>query len=283
MDEWVRRDRLRFLPELQVFARQASLTPSARAAADKVAELLARGGPGGVDRKDHTAPGYQAALSAPLPPNLQLACSIPLDPLTASAIASGTPGPSTVNVTPNMSETEFAAASMSWVRVEARDEALAASIETDHGPYSEHDIHEHNAMTKVKNIDEIVLGQYVMPTWYRAPFPVELVKSKTLWFCETCLSFFSFETELDRHRRRCTLKHPPGDEIYRSKETGVEICMFEVDGAREPIYCENLSYIAKLFLDHKDLQGDTTIFFFYVLCEISERGCIPVGYFSKVR
>jgi histone acetyltransferase MYST1 len=29
--------------------------------------------------------------------------------------------------------------------------------------------------------------------------------------------------------------------------------MFEVDGAKKKIYCQNLCYLAKLFLDHKTL------------------------------
>lgn len=57
--------------------------------------------------------------------------------------------------------------------------------------------------------------------------------------------------------------------------------MFEVDGFEERIYCQNLCYIAKLFLDHKTLYFDVDPFLFYVLCEVDERGYHPVGYFSK--
>lgn len=58
--------------------------------------------------------------------------------------------------------------------------------------------------------------------------------------------------------------------------------MFEVDGLEEKIYCQNLCYIAKLFLDHKTLYYDVDPFLFYVLCEIDPlRGYQPVGYYSK--
>lgn len=57
--------------------------------------------------------------------------------------------------------------------------------------------------------------------------------------------------------------------------------MFEVDGLEERLYCQNLCYIAKLFLDHKTLYFDVDPFLFYVLCEVDERGFHPVGYFSK--
>jgi len=50
------------------------------------------------------------------------------------------------------------------------------------------------------------------------------------------------------------------------------ILVFEVDGFEERLYCQNLCYIAKLFLDHKTLYFDVDPFLFYVLCEVDERG-----------
>ena len=57
----------------------------------------------------------------------------------------------------------------------------------------------------------------------------------------------------------------------------------QVDGKKEKGYCQNLCYLAKLFLDHKTLYYDVDLFLFYILCEIDERGAHVVGYFSKVR
>jgi len=133
----------------------------------------------------------------------------------------------------------------------------------------------------VKNIDMIVLGKYQITTWYYSPFPEEYNQYSTLYFCEFCLAFFGYATELHRHSQRCTLRHPPGNEIYRSQDHNVNIAVFEVDGQKEVIYCQNLSYIAKLFLDHKTLEYDCYPFLFYVLCEVDARGCHIVGYFSK--
>ena len=73
------------------------------------------------------------------------------------------------------------------------------------------------------------------------------------------------------------LRRPPGDEIYRNGN----ISMFEIDGHREKIFCQNLCFLAKLFLDHKTLYYDVDLFLFYVLCECDERGAHIVGYFSK--
>lgn len=50
------------------------------------------------------------------------------------------------------------------------------------------------------------------------------------------------------------------------------LVVFEVDGFEQRIYCQNLCYIAKLFLDHKTLYYDVDPFLFYVLCEVDERG-----------
>eukprot|EP00877_Chromochloris_zofingiensis_P000173 jgi/Chrzof1/10156/Cz04g31020.t1 len=57
--------------------------------------------------------------------------------------------------------------------------------------------------------------------------------------------------------------------------------MYEVDGKKEQQYCQNLCYLAKLFLDHKTLWNDVDLFLFYVLCEVDHRGVHIVGYFSK--
>ena len=46
---------------------------------------------------------------------------------------------------------------------------------------------------------------------------------------------------------------------------------------KEKMYCQNLCYLAKLFLDHKTLYYDVDLFLFYVLCECDERGAHPVG------
>eukprot|EP00494_Astrolonche_serrata_P029773 UN30040 len=81
--------------------------------------------------------------------------------------------------------------------------------------------------------------------------------------------------------RSCVLEHPPGNEIYRSQESFGQISVFEVDGEKEWQYCQNICYIAKLFLDHKTLVYDTNIFLFYIVCEMDAHGAHFVGYFSR--
>ena len=76
---------------------------------------------------------------------------------------------------------------------------------------------------------------------------------------------------------KCTLKYPPGNEIYRKDS----ISFFEIDGRKNKNYSQNLCLLAKLFLDHKTLYYDTDPFLFYVMCECDNRGYHIVGYFSK--
>lgn len=78
-------------------------------------------------------------------------------------------------------------------------------------------------------------------------------------------------------QKECTIKSPPGHEIYRK---GI-IAVFEIDGRDHTTYCQTLCLMAKLFLDHKTLYFDVEPFYFYVLCEIDKVGYHIVGYFSK--
>lgn len=72
---------------------------------------------------------------------------------------------------------------------------------------------------------------------------------------------------------------PPGNQIYEDEER--KIAIFEVDGAKNKTYAENLGYLSKLFLDHKFLYYSMNPFLFYVLTEKDEYGFHFVGYFSK--
>eukprot|EP01120_Amphizonella_sp_Union-15-10_P015222 TRINITY_DN7774_c0_g1_i1.p1 TRINITY_DN7774_c0_g1~~TRINITY_DN7774_c0_g1_i1.p1 ORF type:complete len:400 (-),score=60.84 TRINITY_DN7774_c0_g1_i1:58-1257(-) len=136
---------------------------------------------------------------------------------------------------------------------------------------------EHEEVTKVKNIQTIELGRYEIDTWYYSPYPEEFSKCAKLYLCEFCLKYMKKDKTLIRHKLKCDLRHPPGTEIYRSNN----LSMFEVDGKKNKIYCQNLCLLAKLFLDHKTLYYDVEPFLFYILTECDPRGCHVVGYFSK--
>nr|XP_040045849.1 histone acetyltransferase KAT7-like isoform X2 [Gasterosteus aculeatus aculeatus] len=126
-------------------------------------------------------------------------------------------------------------------------------------------------------IKTIVFGRYELDTWYHSPYPEEYARLGRLYMCEFCLKYMKSQTILRRHMAKCVWKHPPGDEIYRK----VNISVFEVDGKKNKIYCQNLCLLAKLFLDHKTLYYDVEPFLFYVMTEADSTGCHLVGYFSK--
>ncbi|XP_058260411.1 histone acetyltransferase KAT7a isoform X1 [Hemibagrus wyckioides] len=126
-------------------------------------------------------------------------------------------------------------------------------------------------------IKTIVFGCYELDTWYHSPYPEEYARLGRLYMCEFCLKYMKSQTILRRHMAKCVWKHPPGDEIYRKGA----ISVFEVDGKKNKIYCQNLCLLAKLFLDHKTLYYDVEPFLFYVMTEADNTGCHLVGYFSK--
>lgn len=126
-------------------------------------------------------------------------------------------------------------------------------------------------------IKTIVFGRYELDTWYHSPYPEEYARLGRLYMCEFCLKYMKSQTILRRHMAKCVWKHPPGDEIYRKGS----ISVFEVDGKKNKIYCQNLCLLAKLFLDHKTLYYDVEPFLFYVMTEADNTGCHLIGYFSK--
>ncbi|GMH98055.1 hypothetical protein TrVE_jg12660 [Triparma verrucosa] len=157
---------------------------------------------------------------------------------------------------------------------------MAVAEIDEHEGMDEASLREHEEVTKVKNVGKIELGRFCMDTWYFSPFPKHFFGASIdiLYVCEFTLNFFTSKSALLRFQSRPDLdRHPPGNEIYRKGN----LSMFEVDGGMQREYCQNLCYIAKLFLDHKTLYYDVDPFLFYVLCEVDDRGFHPVGYYSK--
>ncbi|KAG7878702.1 hypothetical protein KL938_003845 [Ogataea parapolymorpha] len=119
---------------------------------------------------------------------------------------------------------------------------------------------------------------YEIDTWFKSPYPQQYSSNYVLHLCEYCLKYFSSSFTLRRHEKKCPYsQRPPGTEIYRASR----LAMFEIDGRKNVVYCQNLCLFAKLFLNSKTLYYDVEPFMFYVLCEIDEDGYHFVGYFSK--
>lgn len=134
-----------------------------------------------------------------------------------------------------------------------------------------------DVVTRMKNINMIELGPFRIRPWYFSPYPQELTAEPVIYICEFCLKYVKSKKCLQRHKAKCILFHPPGNEIYR-RDT---ISFFEIDGRKNKAYAQNLCLLAKLFLDHKTLYYDTDPFLFYVMTEYNPYGFHIVGYFSK--
>jgi histone acetyltransferase SAS3 len=139
-----------------------------------------------------------------------------------------------------------------------------------------------NPTIKVKQsaskIKFMQFGKYRISTWFAAPYPEEHSRNEVIYICEFCLKYIHSEFIWRRHALKCSARHPPGNEIHRDND----ISVFEVDGKKEPEYCQNLCLMAKMFLDHKTLYYDVEPFIFYVMSKLDSYGCHFIGYFSKV-
>jgi histone acetyltransferase MYST1 len=138
-----------------------------------------------------------------------------------------------------------------------------ASLEVD--PEYEKLEREHEEATKVKNIQRIEIGPWEIDCWYFSPFPDEYCHQPKLFICERCLKYMRHQETLARHQPGCPYSGPPGAVVYLKDN----VVVYEVDGEGPgKLYCQNMSLMAKLFLDHKTLYYDVAPFKFYVLCEL---------------
>lgn len=126
-------------------------------------------------------------------------------------------------------------------------------------------------------IGKIKFGQHTIDSWFLSPYPVEYCNRPYLYICEFCFKYMKSSSIAERHKRKCNVRHPPGNEIYRQEN----ISIFEVDGSKNKMYCQNLCLLTKLFLNHKTLFYDVEPFLFYIMTETDQHGCHFVGYFSK--
>lgn len=136
---------------------------------------------------------------------------------------------------------------------------------------------EHEATTRVKNIERIIMGLWEVESWYYSPFPDQYSGLDTLYVCEYCLTYMKSSQRYKEHRATCPHRTPPGLEIYHEDDLRV----YELDGKEHRAYCQKLCLLAKLFLDHKTLYYDVTPFLFYVVARVDSEGAHIVGYFSK--
>jgi histone acetyltransferase HTATIP len=132
-------------------------------------------------------------------------------------------------------------------------------------------------IARIRNISQVEFGKHILFPWYFSPYPEIFTQEDCIYICEFCLSYYGDQKSFVRHRHKCTLQHPPGNEIYRDDF----VSFFEIDGRRQRTWCRNLCLLSKMFLDHKTLYYDVDPFLFYVMTTRDEMGCHLIGYFSK--
>ncbi|KAH7884038.1 acyl-CoA N-acyltransferase [Phlebopus sp. FC_14] len=99
----------------------------------------------------------------------------------------------------------------------------------------------------------------------------------TLWVCERCFKYMAEGSTWELHVKRCDKRHPPGRKLYqRGAHT-----IWEVDGAKDKLYCQNLSLFGKLFIEVKTLFFECDNFLFYILTDADSQRDHVLGFFSK--
>lgn len=132
-------------------------------------------------------------------------------------------------------------------------------------------------ISRIRNISAAWFGEFPLNPWYFAPYPENFAEADVIYICEKCLCYEADATSFTRHRAKCGVVHPPGNEIYRDEN----VIFFEVDGRVQSQYCRNLCLLSKMFLDHKTLYYDVDPFLFYVMTRFDKKGYHILGYFSK--
>lgn len=131
-----------------------------------------------------------------------------------------------------------------------------------------------------EGITRIFLGNVEMTPLFSSPYPEEYIKYSSLYLCPKCMDYFPTQYMIERHRTKCMCEYPPGRLLYLDQDG---VAVFEIEGEKQPKYCQSLCLLAKMFLDHKTLYYDVEPFLFYIIGEIKKDEFIMQGYFSKER
>ncbi|KAF8174723.1 acyl-CoA N-acyltransferase [Pholiota molesta] len=182
------------------------------------------------------------------------------------------------------------------------------------------DLQHHKQLTAQRNFDIVIFEKWKLRPWYFSPYPLTeteadefidapaqpatkipgvaratvrshgrtsdllaggLLRPHTgesmLWVCHFCFKYMADGTPWELHTKDCKVKHPPGKKVYQNGAHTI----WEVDGAKEKLYCQNLSLFGKLFIDVKTLFFDCDNFLFYILTEGTSMEDHIMGFFSK--
>ncbi|CAD6504372.1 BgTH12-06103 [Blumeria graminis f. sp. triticale] len=158
-----------------------------------------------------------------------------------------------------------------------------------------------------REIETVVFGNVRFRAWYQSWYPKDFIGEgkgviKNLYVCPKCFAYSRGEDDTEihawlRHWRSCRRVVIPGNRIYvhgNWEEKGIDgveeekgtWSIWEVDGATETLFCQNLSLFAKIFLDNKSVFFDVSTFNFFLLVYAPPSADPPqspqiVGFFSK--
>lgn len=134
------------------------------------------------------------------------------------------------------------------------------------------------------NVLNVILGDLSMQPRYASLYSEELLGKKVLQKLYVCAKCFKYTENAVHHlahsRYYCTATDGlPGAIIYQKAEWA----MYELDGQEQPLYAQNLSLFAKLFIENKSVCFDVTSFVYYLLVHMPKKSTKfeIVGFFSK--
>lgn len=292
--EWIPASRLDLSQEVEWPQAEAPAKKSQKSAAPAPKSATLQKAPTGQKRPRPSTPAVPDRTSSEAPPELTSSTGNVAKPARPSWVGGkeNRPGsdtsisviaPEITTDTPKGDDSE-----LDLVDIQDAAAAAKASNPQHDGPYSrEEEIEKlrtggsmtqnQTEISRVRNLGRIQMGAFEMEPWYFSPYPSTFTAADTIHICEFCLSYFASLQTFARHRAKCTLLHPPGNEIYRDSS----VSFFEIDGRRQRRWCRNLCLLSKLFLDHKTLYYDVDPFLFYCMTTRDAHGCHLVGYFSK--
>jgi hypothetical protein len=162
-----------------------------------------------------------------------------------------------------------------------------------------------------RNIDKVVLGNMLFDTWYYSPYPDSIVLDSAfssikgdprngavingfgavksaiacprLHVCPLCFVYSPREDDYLQHLRYHEETQKNGGWTEPVPESALKVyewegyTVWEVDGEREKLYCQNISLFGKLFLEQKSVFFDTGGFKYYVLTHTPASTPVPKG------
>ncbi|KAI9791505.1 MAG: hypothetical protein M1816_003849 [Peltula sp. TS41687] len=112
---------------------------------------------------------------------------------------------------------------------------------------------------------KVVLDELLFSSGYRSCYSKDIIgqeKLERLYICRSCFRYTAKLSPYRGHLKLCPYRtQPPGKCVYRKDQYSI----YEVDGADEKLFCQNLSLFARMFIGNKALCFDVSSFNFYIL------------------